>query len=62
VGELCVTGRILEWNLNRISCGMDSVGLTVVMNLLVSYVVSHSTFISDVCYFAWCIVMTKKCQ
>jgi hypothetical protein len=30
VGELCVAGRILEWNLNRISCGMDSVGLTVV--------------------------------
>jgi len=36
---------------------MDSVGLTVVLNILVSFVVSHSTFINDVCYFAWCIVM-----
>jgi len=62
VGELCVAGRILEWHLNRISCGMDSVGLTVVLNILVSFVVSHSTFINDVCYFAWCIVMTKKYQ
>ena len=62
MGELCVAGRILEWNLNRISCGMDSVDLTVVMNLLVSYVVSHSIFINDLCYFAWCIVMTKKYQ
>lgn len=60
MGELCVAGRILEWNLNRISCGMDSVGLIVVMNLLASYVVSHSTFINDLCYCAWCIVMTKK--
>ena len=60
MGELCVAGRILGWNLNRISCGMGSVGLTVVVNLLVSYVVSHSTCINDLCYFAWCIVVTKK--
>lgn len=39
MGELCVAGRMLEWNLNRISCGMDSLGLTVLMNLLVSYTV-----------------------
>jgi len=39
VGGLCVAGRILEWNLNRINCGMGSVGLTVVVSLLVSYMV-----------------------